>query len=134
MLETRYFRSWCVLLVSIAVLHFAGLKLFLYWTIPWYDILLHFLGGLWVGVGVICILYTSGYAQKKPWLIRLRPFIVFGIVLVVGLLWEAYEYIFKLTSSHGYVFDTILDLIMDLLGGLVAVMLPVLGKKNEYER
>ena len=37
-------------LIGIALLHICGVFFYLYWHFWWYDIVLHFLGGLWVAL------------------------------------------------------------------------------------
>ena len=50
-----------VLAVVMALLHQAALTFFLYWTTDWFDILMHFLGGLEMGLIALFIFVTSGF-------------------------------------------------------------------------
>lgn len=96
------------------LLNFIALTFYLYWTTGWYDYMMHFLGGLTVGVLVI---WTFNIKNKSP----LSFLVVFISVLVVGGGWEVFEYVNDITfSTEGYTLDTIHDLIMDSLGAVVA--------------
>ena len=103
-----------------------GLKLLLYWTIAWYDILLHFLGGAWVALGFVWLLFYSGFIERVPAIVaRYRIWWTLGAVVLVGVIWEIYEYVFGLTAAYGYALDTTLDLVMDMVGaGAVLLVIP----------
>ncbi len=102
------------LILIVAVLHFWGLERYYYWIFWWYDIILHTLGGLWVGVVTI---WLGRRLEQPTGLTRLLV-----ITLAVGVMWELYELGFGLTwtSKAGYLEDTGLDLFFDLAGALGA--------------
>ena len=108
------------LILLIAVLNGIGNKFFLYWKFWWFDIVVHFLGGLWVGLSVLWFCYFSGYLKN---LRKDAPFVIllsFLSVLAVGLGWEIFEFVIEVDFSDKYISDTSLDLIMDILGSLIA--------------
>ncbi len=119
MFFNRYFAPSFALIVLIALLHYLALDRAYYWTIAWYDIMMHFLGGLWVALATIWILRTErlSFFKKCSW----KSVLV--AVLVIGVLWEVYEVVFGLTfiSDPEYWGDTTLDLIMDLVGGALGI-------------
>lgn len=120
-----------ILISLISFLNKLGSNFDLYWRFWWYDIIMHFLGGLWIGLMVLWIYYLSGYFKKikkdKSFIFLLS----FLSVLIVGISWEIFEYLFEIVFSNNYISDTSLDLIMDILGGLVAsIVLLVLNKKS----
>jgi hypothetical protein len=120
-----------VLLVSvmvIAVLHGVALFLNLYWTFYWYDIMMHFLGGFWVALLAYWFMYYSGYIPKPISKKYLFVYLITG-TLVIGALWEVFEYLLSATDvlAAAYAEDTILDFIMDTIGAIVAYFL-VLNK------
>lgn len=96
----------------------------LYWIYRWFDIPMHFFGGVWVGLAVLWLCFRSGYVWKEtgPPLSAL----VIGVVggLLIGFVWEVYEFVVWQISGAGlplnYVPDSLLDLVMDFLGSLVA--------------
>jgi hypothetical protein len=106
----------------VAILHYLALVLFLYWTTPWFDILMHFLGGGVIGLLVVFIFFTSGYIKypNDHWVVVLS--VTLGGVLIIGLTWELWEIFVGFTDVLSDLGDTILDVIMDLLGGGVAYL------------
>lgn len=110
------------LIVLIAGLNEIALNFYLYWRIWWFDVLMHFLGGLWVGLTALWIYFLSGYIKN----IKKDKVFIFGIslftVLVIGIGWEVFEYIIDahIGMKQGYWEDTFIDLFMDILGASLA--------------
>lgn len=100
----------------IAVLHILAIEQTYYWSLPWYDIMMHFLGGFWLAFFIFWL------HSIKPFLSKVGIVSVLLFVIGVGLLWEGYEIFFKMTfmGDPEYPFDTSLDLVMDMIGGVVA--------------
>ncbi len=92
------------------VLYFVGLALYLTWVLWWYDILLHFLGGVWVGLAV-CTAFS--FYERQPRFVH----IIAG-VLVIGVAWELFEVAVGAPREANYAFDTSLDLVMDTIGSI----------------
>lgn len=105
------FTLQALVLVTTAVLHAAGLYLYLQWYFWWYDIMLHFLGGLWVA------LMFQWYAHKERRMVFIIPTIL--VVIVVGTGWELFEVMIGSPREANFAFDTSLDILMDVLGGIV---------------
>ncbi len=123
-------------ILIIGILQQVAVHFYLYWTLSWFDILMHFLGGFWFGYSALWILFFSGY-MLVPSRNDVKFFILvaFASAIGVGLLWEVFEYVTGITFVndvfHDYVFDTIKDLIMDSLGGIVsAIFLYIAYKKR----
>jgi hypothetical protein len=98
---------------------------FLYWEYRWLDIPMHFVGGVWVGLmGIYAVLHTKAGVQYAPILLRTPMRAALAGALVLGLLWEGYEVVFKFLKwgwfPDAYILDTILDVVMDMVGGAVA--------------
>jgi len=110
------------LIVVIALLHVAAMNYNLYYFLWWFDLLMHFLGGLWCGFFTLFyVMYFdrvrgAHYSRLRIWMAAL------SVTLVVGIAWEFYEYFFgfTFTSKPSYQIDVILDLIMDTLGAVLA--------------
>ena len=119
MFFNRYFAPSFALIILIALLHYLALDRAYYWTIAWYDIMMHFLGGLWVALAVLWVART----ERIAFLVSCRWKSILAAVLVVGILWEVYELLFGLTfvSDPEYWGDTTLDLVMDLIGGAIGI-------------
>jgi VanZ family protein len=92
-------------------LHVIGLEYFLYFHYWWYDILLHFLGG--VALGFFVLIFT------KSW----KKTIIGMLILAAG--WEVFEYFLNIAVGLGenYPLDTVVDFIMDTLGAFVAIFI-----------
>lgn len=97
-----------ILSAALSSLHIWGLTDFLYWRYMWYDVMMHFLGGLALGTFIVGFFNT-----RKPLL-----FIVAGAALLIG--WEVFEYVFGAPKEDNYAFDTALDFLMGTLGLCVA--------------
>ncbi len=106
--------------VVLTFLYIAALSGDLFFYIWWYDIPLHFLGGLWIGLLAVYLYYYSGFF--KSILTENRLFFTMLIsVIVVGALWEIFEYYTGLAFTVGnYTLDTVKDMFMDVLGGIVS--------------
>lgn len=100
---------------------------FYYW---WIDIILHFAGGFWVFVlaSHVAEHYKVEIVGVKKEVIRFFVFISF--VAFVGVLWEFFEFVLdRYITMSGFTYlarvfeDTLLDLVMDILGGITAFVL-----------
>lgn len=120
--RTYLLNAIAVLVCVIATLHFLAINYYLYWMFWWYDIIVHFLGGVFVGLLALWLRYFSGYlgAHAVPALSQVLLFV--GVsVLVIGVGWEVFEWVTGETfRAEGYWQDTIVDVVLDLLGGFVA--------------
>lgn len=92
----------------------------LYWVYWWYDIMMHFLGGFLIGG-----LSAWGARRFDETMTFSRVVVVVLVaVALVGVGWEVFEYLTgQYAGQPGIVADTILDLVMDVLGALFAVVL-----------
>ena len=107
-------------LLTLAIVHAAALHFFLYWKYNWFDIPMHFLGGLCVALGFAILPYFRVTLPE-----RYTTFLAYvAVVLIVGLSWEVFEIASGVNVIDEYfVGDTILDIIMDLFGGWVGYTL-----------
>ncbi len=116
-----------VLIWVLTFVHIVAEYYFLYWRLPWFDIVTHFLGGIWVGLAVIWFYYYSGYLRPPVFPGKNMVWTVLGLGLAIGLLWEGYEVAVWLLSGAGlpspYMPDTVLDIIVDVAGVLVSAFL-----------
>ena len=124
MLKQKLFIEQFIILIIIAILHHLALQFYLYWTLEWFDILMHFLGGMWVALIIMWFFFFSGFVYKNVTSVRKIKIFLIAIasVLVVGVLWEVWEVWADLVfmDETGYFLDTSLDLVMDTLGGITA--------------
>ncbi len=106
-------------------LHFAGIAFYLYWMYWWYDVLMHFLAGIIGGLSAYWVLFCSGRLLSKHDISRKTSvLIVLACMMVVGVGWEVFEYMYDIAGSgEGYVLDTMNDLVLDGCGAALAVIM-----------
>jgi uncharacterized BrkB/YihY/UPF0761 family membrane protein len=107
--------------ILVAVLHMIALKFYLYWVIDWFDIPMHFLGSLLIGLIVISFLFRV-IIRGENFNKKLFISAVFLGVMVVGLGWELFELFFGMTDLIKDRADTIMDLIMDAIGSAFSIL------------
>ena len=108
--------------LTIAALYQIAAYFSLFWAVTWFDIPMHFLGGVWVTFLFIWFFsHFDFFTSKKEHPLFLASW-VFFVVTVIGISWEVFEYLTGITFVLGknYWSDTILDLVMDLIGAGVA--------------
>lgn len=105
------FAIQAVLLLAIAASHAYALSSDLYWFFPVLNRAIHFAGGVWVALVSVWLFDFQG----RP--IRILP--ILTSVILVSIAWEIFEVAIGMTNESNYALDTILDLCMDVLGGLI---------------
>jgi hypothetical protein len=122
-MKSKLFMNAFWLLLVVGVANWVGTELYLYWSIWWYDIPMHFMGGLWVALVVAWVYaFRVNINQKK---FSSYVWVVIGGTLVVGIAWELYELCIDATSlADGihYITDTASDIIMDTAGAIVGAL------------
>ena len=135
MSKMRAFWESFFVLILIVVLHFLGSYFNWYWTYKWFDIPMHFLGGLWVALTALWIFCYFGHISS---IINYKTkifFIVFLAIFIIGISWEIFELVGKITfmDDVGYWTDTFGDLFNDFLGGMVAYFYFIRRRKCSNE-
>ena len=98
-----------------------------YWRYRFLDMPMHFLGGVFISVFILWIMYvrkkkgeTLGVASRKE--LRL---VALTAILIVGLSWEVFEFRSDVWVVFAHMFswaDTVSDLMCDLLGATFGVL------------
>ena len=93
----------------------------LYFYYSWLDIVMHLVGGFWIGFTALAIIqWKLGHALPLKERFAYAFLLAFGI----GVLWEMFELLSDTSFAlEPYVYnatDTFSDLLNDLLGGMVA--------------
>jgi hypothetical protein len=113
-----------------ALLSFLANIFYFYWLYWWFDVLMHFLGGVAGALSAYWVLFYSGLMFKEETRVGTKFFLVLSCVIVGGLGWELFEYLMGITDTHeGYHLDTVNDLILDITGGLLGIYW-AMGKKR----
>lgn len=102
------------LIALVGAVHILALKLYLYWFFPWLDVFVHFGGAMWVALAAMWLL--SSVHQ------RLSFAKVFFIIIAVSIGWELFEAWGGIPREANFMFDTSLDLLMDVLGGITGYL------------
>lgn len=106
------------LALLVAFLHALAGRYSLYWQVWWFDIPMHFLGGV-VIAGFVFWLFEFEVPVRLQ---RALPrFVVVATVSAFFyLLWEVFEYVADIYGAVDWAADTALDLAMDGAGFVVA--------------
>lgn len=92
-----------------------------YMALPIYDVFMHILGGLAIGLALLAVFRTRAGSSA-----HFARNIVIG-VFIAGLAWELFEVVYDLAGyplwTTNYYLDTLKDLLDDIIGGIVAVTL-----------
>lgn len=104
------FYSLSYLLILFSISQFVFTPMHLFYEIWWLDIPMHILGGALVALLALSIFK---YQNKEISFVKIAIF-----VIVVGILWEIYEYSMYYFFNYDWngVFDTAKDLFDDLIG------------------
>ncbi len=119
MLKSSLFKQTFILLFAIGVADFLAHAWYLYWTVWWFDVIMHFSAGFCVAMASVLIWQ---YFFDKNISLKKSVAISFLFVLTVGLMWEIFETFFgieQLSDGYNYVMDTVSDLILDICGGIL---------------
>ena len=107
-MRTAWFIAALISAVSVAVMQQLALANNLYWRFVWFDLPVHFLGGLTIAILTIAFL------------MRRRVGVYVGVLLAIFIGWEVFEVLIGSPQEANYFFDTSLDILMDTLGAVLA--------------
>ncbi len=109
---------WIFLAISsvFAAVHNFAVVTSLYWYYSWFDIIMHFWGGILVVLGVYAICSLK-HVPLKP-----TTLIIFSTLIFTMALWELFEWKAGLFDPQTHLFDTTKDIIVGLTGGLVGYL------------
>ena len=131
----QYLLELALFSVITAVLHYLALVNFLYWNVDWFDVLMHFLGGVTMAFLALFLFFTSNYL---PIFSKLKNqkilvfYIVLSFTLIIGMGWELWELFYGMSNIFIDRIDTIIDLIMDMIGALCVVLFDFKKRRSEF--
>ncbi len=113
----KFYTRTAMLLFLIFILNSLAEKYHLYYSVWYFDMMMHFLGGLWLGLFAIWFLATSDFSIKSVLNIAIG-------VLLIGISWEIFEFIFlNMYAKISFdLMDTVSDIFFDLSGGFTAIV------------
>ncbi|MEI6528300.1 MAG: hypothetical protein WCO10_01350 [bacterium] len=124
MFKQRPFPFSILVLITFLTLHFLATYYHWYWSFRWLDIVVHVLGGLWLSLLVLWVLFIFNQINS----LRDYKFKSFAIAILIsaaaGFLWEVYEIKAGITSVYqpGYGLDTIGDIVSGIIGSFLAYL------------
>lgn len=127
--------SSSLVLVVISILNYLGGQFYWYWTYKWFDIPVHMLGGVWVGLTALW-LWSHFMHLKVVKTFRMKALgVVVFAAFFVGISWEIFELLGGITNMSDKVYwpDTIGDIVNDFVGGMLAYFAFIKIKKSEKE-
>lgn len=123
-MKPAFLRIWTFkLILVIFVLNTLASLLYWYIIFPWFDNMMHFLGGFWIALLIMTLFWKFISKQES---LYWRFFFVLASVLLVGLLWEIYEFgVQDIIQATGIasIPDSASDLVFDTFGGIVAFLI-----------
>lgn len=115
-----------VLISAIAVLNFYAYQFHWYWEFWWFDIIMHTLGGIWVGSAALWLRYFRNAEAEKTEL-RTASILLFSLASVycIGIGWELFEFSLDtfITFKIHNLMNTASDLFFDGAGSILAVFI-----------
>ncbi len=135
-IQKIYLGSIGALIAVIAVLNFYAYQFHWYWKFHWFDMIMHTLGGIWVGSFA---LWYRFFRKGAPLSAPQKSFVFLlslAAISVIGVGWELFEFSvdkFIIFSVHDPV-DTASDLFFDIVGSILAVFIFFLvynGKQHD---
>lgn len=113
-MTNRIVLSFVTLGALFAVAHVIALQLALYWYYWWFDVVMHFWGGILI---TLCL-----YALVVFPRLYIRPTFpsVLLVLLIVTICWEVFEWSVGLWQPKAYLVDTFEDILLGSSGGLLA--------------
>ncbi|MBU3969115.1 hypothetical protein KJ991_02815 [Patescibacteria group bacterium] len=104
-----------LLSTTIAILNIYAGRYFWYWRFWWFDLAMHFMGGIAVA---LVLLYFYGVFNLKE-KIKLISLILFS-TFTIAVSWEIMEFLIDANLfGKNYFFDTLTDIFIGLIGALI---------------
>ncbi|MBP6924682.1 MAG: hypothetical protein KBC62_01720 [Candidatus Pacebacteria bacterium] len=112
---------WIFLIISslFASVHSFAVSMSLYWYYWWFDIMMHFWGGILVVFGVYA-LCSLKHIPLKP-----STLLIFATLFSIMVVWEVFEWKVGLFNPPTHIFDTAKDMVVGFCGGLVGYLMMI---------
>lgn len=121
-LRKRIFKRAALATFGTFVLNTLGVWLSIYSIVWWYDMPMHFFGGLFTGLLIIAFLLRYPKFQNLSFI--QASVIILALVLFIGLLWEGYELaIAVMVGNRHIILDSLSDIFFDLAGAVQALFI-----------
>ncbi len=117
----KLLRTLTYLVSFIFLVNFLATKLHWYSAIWWFDMPMHFLGGLWIGLLAIYLFWSKINSSGKFFS---NTLVILFSILLIGSGWEVFEALVNeviIENPFDYL-DTFSDILFDLAGGSAAIL------------
>jgi hypothetical protein len=125
-MKNQLFNRIALLIVFIFLVNTLSIKFYWYSLLWWFDMPMHFLGGLWIGLMGTWMYFLGPFAKKDKLItISCVACVTLLSVFIIGVLWEGYEYFVQVSipgATIGNPLDSLSDLFFDMAGGVAATM------------
>lgn len=115
-----------LLIIGIFFVNTLAIKFYWYSLVWWFDMPMHFLGGLWVGLAASFVWLYSGWITPPKNVLLGTILTLLISVFLIGFLWEVYEFAVQYMIPQGGVLanplDSLSDIFFDCAGGVVALL------------
>ena len=124
------FKTAISAIVIVLLIHLVAIVTSFYYIWMPFDMVMHFFGGF--AVGLLAVALTNHIGDEAPFRrFWVRFLFALGFVMIIGVFWEFLEFTIDHTLGLWYQFsstqpslsDTMSDLLMDCLGGIVVFLL-----------
>jgi len=114
--KRKLFNRQALLVAFIALVNYGAIKFHWYYSLWWFDMPMHFLGGMWVAMLIVWYLADHRFSIDSVGRAILGAFIV-------GLSWEVFELLLneQFVQNAYDLSDTLSDIFFDLSGAFTAV-------------
>ncbi len=116
----RLLKHGAYLMFFIFIVNSLALKFYWYSLVWYFDVIMHTLGGVWVGFFFFYVFSRKG---EVPQGFKFIFKIILGVI-VVGVLWEVYEYVVLnyIGGTPWDIVDSSSDIVFDTLGAILACL------------
>ncbi len=106
-------------IIFLCIVNFIAIKGLWYYLFWYFDMLMHFIGGMTVLFLIVYIFYSRISSRSN-----LPIGILILSVFIIGFGWELYEQLISMLISHNpqIYLDSISDLFFDLAGGILGLL------------
>lgn len=111
MTRTAWLIAAFVCSIAIALIHNWAVANYIYWHFVWFDVPVHYLGGLTIGAFTVALLKTR------------RSLLFMAIIAAIIIGWEIFEYYIGVPRQANYWFDTWLDILMGTFGATITYVI-----------
>jgi hypothetical protein len=117
----QLFKHLAILIFLIFILNSLANTFYWYSSIWYFDMPMHFLGGLWLG---LCFIYIFSPKELSEELSFGYLSKIIFLVLLIGIFWEFFELYFinHIAQNPFNALDTVSDIFFDLAGGTFAIL------------